>query len=302
MMEFGRVPNAENIDFSFPEDHVGSIKVLGGEKAAHCSVYVGCPIWADPAFVGTIYPRKAKSKDYPNYYSKQFNSIELNMSHYKALDKPTIEHWLNLTASGFKFCSKVHKDISHTPMIKQNASDMRAFMEIQQHLKEKLGLPFLQLPPNYDSSKIEDLLDFMDEVAFSHYAIELRHESWFTNEQVLNRICNYFYKNKITFLMTDTAGRRDVFHQRLTTKKAFIRFVANDLVGSDYIRINEWISRLKHWMDNGLEEIYFFIHTPTHVLMPDIAIYFITEFNKQTGMNLSLPKILKDDIEPGKLF
>jgi len=73
----------------------------------------------------------------------------------------------------------------------------------------------------------------------------------------LNTFSNYFYKNNLTLLLTDTAGRRDVLHQRLTSKTAFIRFVANDLHATDYKRMDEWITRLKNWIDNGLEEIYF---------------------------------------------
>lgn len=115
-------------------------------------------------------------------------------------------------------------------------------------------------------------------------------------------MCNYFYKNKLTLLITDTIGRRDVLHQRLTSKVAFIRFVANDLHPTDYLRMQEWIIRLKHWIDNGLEELYFFIHTPTHALMPEIAIYFMTEFNKHTGLNVRLPKMITTAIEPDKLF
>jgi uncharacterized protein YecE (DUF72 family) len=302
MMEFGRVSNIESIDFTLPPEHAGTIKVLGGKKSSKCSVYVGCPIWAEPGFVGKIYPRKAKSKDYPKYYSQQFNSIELNISHYKTIDQDTIEHWVDVTASDFKFFPKVNKIISHTPLIKQNADYMKEFIQAQTHFKQKLGMPFLQLPPNYDSSKIEDLMDFCDEVALSRCAIELRHESWFKNEAVLKHVCNYFYKNNITLLTTDTVGRRDVIHQRLTTKTAFIRFVANDLHPTDFVRMNEWITRLKYWIDNGLEEVCFFIHTPTHELMPELAIYFITEFNKKTGMNVRLPKISSSSIEPEKLF
>ena len=163
-------------------------------------------------------------------------------------------------------------------------------------------MPFLQLPPNYDSSKINDLLDFCDEVALSRCAIELRHESWFKNEEIIKHICNYFYKNNITLLLTDTSGRRDVLHQRLTTKTAFIRFVANDLHPTDYKRMDEWITRLKHWIDNGLEELYFFMHTPTHELMPELVIYFVTEFNKRTGLNVKVPKIFSPFIEDQKLF
>ncbi|MBK6983930.1 MAG: DUF72 domain-containing protein [Bacteroidetes bacterium] len=301
-MEFGKLQHIENVDFTLPSDHAGTIKVLGGVKANKCSVYVGCPIWSEAGFLGKIYPRKAKSKDFPKYYSQQFNSIELNISHYRPIDKDTIEHWVDTTASDFKFFPKVNQMVSHTPLIKQNADYMKEWMTNNQHFKHKLGMPFLQLPPTYDSTKIDDLLSFCDEIALSRCAIELRHESWFKNEAVLRHLCNYFYKNNITLLQTDTAGRRDVIHQRLTTKTAFIRFVANDLHPTDYLRMNEWITRLKHWIDNGLEEIFFFLHMPTHELMPEIIIYFANEFNKRTGLNLRIPKISSPFTEDQKLF
>lgn len=301
-MEFGRISNLETIVLNLPQDHSGTLKVLGGKKSEKCIVHVGCPIWAEPGFVGKIYSKKPKSKDISKYYSQQFNSIELNISHYKSLDKPTIEHWVDTTSSDFKFCPKINQIVSHTPFIKPNSNYMKEIMATNKNFGHKLGMPFLQLPPHYDSTKIHDLLDFCDEVALSRCAIELRHESWFSNATVIKTICNYFYKNNITFLITDTAGRRDVLHQRLTTKTAFIRFVANDLHPTDYLRIDEWIIRLKHWINHGLEELYFFVHTPTHELMPEIIMYFIYNLNLQTGMNLRTPKLISKSIENNKLF
>lgn len=301
-MEFGRISNIENTDFTLPPDHPGTLKVLGGKTSRKCSVYVGCPIWAEPGFVGKIYPKKAKSKDFIKHYGYQFNSIELNLSHYKALDKEVIEHWLDTTPSDFKFFPKVNQTISHVPSLAHGIELMKEFVHQMQFFKQKLGMPFLQLPPYYDSSKLDDLLNFIDLSLLSRCAIELRHESWFNHEKILNHLCNYLYKNKLTFLMTDTAGRRDVLHQRLTTKSAFIRFVANDLHPTDFVRMNDWVNRLKNWIDNGLEELFFFIHTPSHKLMPELVIYFITEFNRKTGMNLRTPKLLSNDTEPQTLF
>lgn len=294
-MEFGRLDNIDPVDFTLPADHAGVIKVLGGNKANNISVYVGLPIWSEKGFLGKIYPAKAKSKDYVKHYSKQFNSIELNISHYKPIEKDNIEHWVDETPSDFKFFPKVTHTISHVPNLKYNADILKKFLQEQKHYKQKLGMPFLQLPPYYDSSKLDDLLETLDIVAESRFAIELRHESWFKNDAILKQACNYFYKNNITFLITDTAGRRDVVHQRLTTKSAFIRFVANDLHPTDYIRMNEWIDRLNHWINNGLEEIFFFFHTPTHAIMPELAIYFIEEFHKKTGIKVRGPKLLSSD-------
>lgn len=301
-MKFGRTDNFAATDFTLPPVHPGSLKVLGEQKAKQVKVHVGCPIWADEGFVGKIYPASAKPGNYVKYYGRQFNSIELNISHYKQLDPLTIQRWVELTPGDFKFCPKVHQAISHTPYLYHNIDFMKEFLQTQQHFKQKLGMPFLQLPPNYDSSKLNDLLNFLDQVAMSHFAVELRHESWFNNEAVLKQVCNYFYKNKLTLLMTDTPGRRDVLHQRLTTKNAFIRFLANDLHPTDYIRMTEWVKRLDTWIENGLEEIYFFMHTPNHSLMPELVIFFLKELAKQTGIKLDPPKIMNPETPVQKLF
>lgn len=276
-MEFGKIANQQlldKIDFIMPASPPGNIKVLGGQKAKQVNLYVGCPIWSDPYFPGKIYPSYAQPRDFVKYYGRQFNSIELNISHYKYLDPMTIEKWIDATPNDFKFFPKVQNVISHTPLLKDNADVMRDFLSNMKHFKHKLGMPFLQLPESYDNSKINDLLGFLDNVAENGFAIELRHKSWFENKWVLKYISNYFYKNNLTFLLLDTPGRRDVLHQHLTTKTAFIRFLANDLHPIDRKRICNWIEQLNTWIENGLEEIYFFVHTPTNALMPEIIAFF----------------------------
>jgi uncharacterized protein YecE (DUF72 family) len=299
-MEFGKLESVDHIAFKLPEEHAGTLKVLGRQKAAHCRIRVGCPIWAEEGFVGKIFPLKTKRKDFLKQYSRQFNTIELNVSHYKPLDTETIEHWIDVTESNFIFCPKVNQTISHTPLLVYNVDLFKDLLDLYKQFKQKLGMPFLQLPNSYDSSKINDLLDFLDRSAVSNFAVELRHENWFNNEAVMKQLCNYFYKNKITFLMTDVAGRRDVLHGRLTTKTAMIRFIANDLHPTDFTRMNEWVDRLKIWIDHGLEELYFFIHTSTNVLLPEMVSYFLTQLERKTGITVKAPKIMAQ--EPDTLF
>jgi uncharacterized protein YecE (DUF72 family) len=86
-------------------------------------------------------------------------------------------------------------------------------------------------------------------------------------------------------VITDTAGRFDVIHQRLTTKTAFIRFTANDLHPTDYQRLDKWILRVNNWTSNGLEHLYFFMHTPNKCLCPQLVQYFIQGLNTTTGLN-----------------
>ena len=299
-MEFGKLESIEGVDFSLPAEHAGTLKVLGQQKAPHCKVHIGCPIWAEEGFVGKIFPPKTKRKDFLKQYSKQFNCIELNVSHYKPLDPETIAHWLDVTESNFVFCPKVNQMISHTPLLMYNVDMFKELLEVYKQFKEKLGMPFVQLPKSYDSSKMNDLLDFLDQSAVSNFAVELRHENWFNNEAVMRQVCNYFYKNKITLLMTDVAGRRDVMHGRLTTKTAMIRFIANDMHPTDFARMDAWAERLKMWIDNGLEELYFFMHTPSHELLPELVTYIINRLERTTGISVKPPKIIAR--EPDTLF
>ena len=208
-MEFGKLSHIEAVDFTLPADHPGIVKVLGQQKAAHCKVHVGCPIWAGEGFVGKIYPLKAQRKDYLKLYAKHFNSIELNVSHYKQPDTEQIQRWADMTSSDFIFCPKINQTISHTPILIQNVTMMKDFLNQQKAFHEKLGMPFFQLPNSYDSSKLNDLLDFFDQVAMSGFAVELRHESWFSNEAILKQVCNYFYKNNTTSQLADAGARTE---------------------------------------------------------------------------------------------
>ncbi|MCX6180372.1 MAG: hypothetical protein NT150_00395 [Bacteroidetes bacterium] len=63
-MEFGRLENIDQFNFTFPPNHPGTAKILGGTKSKELYVYVGAPIWNDPGFPGKIYPAKARDKDF----------------------------------------------------------------------------------------------------------------------------------------------------------------------------------------------------------------------------------------------
>ncbi len=295
-MKFGRLENIESIDFSLPPDHPGIKKILGGKRFENIGTYVGSVVWADENLVKKIYPERAGSKNYVKYYGKQFNTIELNATHYRVPDKETVKRWSDAVPEGFKFCPKVHESISHTQNITQSIELAQNFNDTIQAFGNKLGTSFLQLPPTFNTKGLNYLLEFLDVNPIRKLAIELRHESWFEegNEE-LKTLCNYLYKNNISLVITDVAGRRDVLHQRLTNKTAFIRFVANDLHATDYTRMNEWVQRLNEWIQQGLEEFYFFMHSPDKGLTADLAVYFINRLNKVVGLKMKAPKIKTDE-------
>ncbi|MGZ3885454.1 MAG: DUF72 domain-containing protein [Bacteroidia bacterium] len=294
-MEFGRLESIEGIDFSLPPDHPGVKKILGGKRSNALQVYVGCPEWVNDGFIGKIYPLHAKAKDYVKYYAQQFNSIELNASHYRVPDINTIQRWAGVVPEGFKFSPKVHQSISHSADISKCRNLIYDFYESVLHFGPHLGTSFLQLPPHFDTARLDLLLDFLEHCPLRDLAIELRHHSWFAGTEQLNTLCNYLYKTKFCLAVTDVAGRRDVLHGRLTNTTAFIRFVANNLHPTDYTRLDAWAERLTEWIGAGLETLYFFIHTPDKGLCPELALYFIGQLNKGAGLDIRPPELKAPD-------
>jgi hypothetical protein len=89
-MEFGKLPSVDHIDWTLPPDVEESLRYLEQIKdpVRPTQFYIGTPAWGHREWVGKIYPPGVKAADYLKYYAKNFNTIELNTSHYRI---PTAE-------------------------------------------------------------------------------------------------------------------------------------------------------------------------------------------------------------------
>ncbi|HEY1039991.1 MAG TPA: DUF72 domain-containing protein [Bacteroidia bacterium] len=291
-MDFGKLPSVDDISFSLPADHPGVKKVLGGAKN-NIRIYTGAPVWTDKGFVGMIYPEGTKEKDFLYHYSRQFSCIELNSTHYAIPSPETIRKWKETVPPGFKFCPKVPQTISHAKRIDQCINEMNYFIETINGFEDNLGASFLQLPPVFSAREIKNLMYFLDKIDPIHLSIELRHPNWFVHTEQLKELCNFLYQKKMGLVITDVAGRRDVLHMRLTNKTAMIRFGANNLHASDSPRIDEWVERICLWIANGLEELYFLMHTPKKYLTAPLAVDFINKLNPH--LTTKLPNLILQD-------
>lgn len=301
-MDFGRIEDFASVDYSLPPNHPGSSKVLGGHKCNAPQVFVGGVLWSDESFPGTIYPASAKPKDYAKHYCRQFNTIELNLTHYRMPEEATLKRWQEIAPAGFKFCPKVHQSISHAVDLRTMLPYHNACAASYKLLRDKLGVCFLQLPPAFGPAWLDNLLEFLDGSELRHLAVEVRHPDWFGGGKEINSLCNYLYKNGMLLVMTDTPGRRDVLHMRLTGKTAFIRFNAHNNHPTDKLRLDAWVQRLCEWFNLGLETVYFFVHTPQQVHMPHLVTYFIQQIKRQSGIELQVPRITAEAADPGLLF
>ncbi len=300
-MDFGKLNDISRVNFRLPASSKINKQLLARYTPNALQVWVGLPIWSQKAWIGKIYPPKAQSKDFLKYYAQQFNSIELNTTHYRIPDKTTIEQWKSQVSKNFRFSPKFPQPISHEKML-QNCQDLvAAFCKAISGFGENLGLSFLQLPPYFELKHLPILEKFLSEFPENiPLAVEFRHASWFKGEN-FEKAAEVLEKYNKSTVITDVAGRRDVLHQRITNSALMIRFVGNGLHPTDYIRLDEWVGQISEWQKQGLQRLFFFLHEPDNIVAPEIALYFIEKLNSACKTTLPLPKFFGKNIQI-KLF
>ena len=296
-MKFGKLQDISRVNFDLPPDPAGNTKVLTGlavpEEPPTC--YIGCTGWSMPEWVGKVYPKGTKSKDFLKYYSQQFNTIEFNTTHYRIPGFSTVEKWYNESAPGFKFCPKVPQSISHSKDLGASSDSLEVFSDAILGLKEKLGPCFLQLPPYFGHDRLALLEHFLQRWPSAiDLAVEVRHESWFEADSKRRDFLNLLFRYGVGTVITDVAGRRDVLHMALTSGIAMVRFVGNGLHPTDYTRIDKWVERIDDWFELGLQEIFFFTHEPDNILAPDLARYLFEKIRNNSTIRVKGPTLLDE--------
>ncbi|TYP95717.1 uncharacterized protein YecE (DUF72 family) [Sphingobacterium allocomposti] len=286
-MKFGKVDNVDEIDFSIPQTPKETINLLkANKKNAPLEVYVGCAKWNKADLKG-FYPRG--TKDELVYYSRQFNSIELNATFYNSPSKEQVMTWKQKTPEAFRFFPKIPQSISHFGRLLNAKEKVEAFVDATVLFEEKLGMAFLQLHDNYKPKDFDRLKTFLQEFPAGYpLAVEVRNAEWFSDESIKEQLFKLLEDTNKTNVIVDTAGRRDMLHMRLTTPFAFVRYVGANHP-SDYDRLDAWVDIIKEWKEAGLQKLYFFIHQNIEVESPLLAAHFIKKLNAEIGTDLNIP-------------
>lgn len=290
-MKFGKLENIESVDFSLPKEPQQNLKVLENLSTDSPTLFIGCTGWGMKEWKGVYYPEKTKPENYLFEYGKQFNTIELNSTHYGTPKAETLEKWYGDTPDDFVFCPKLHKAISHRKTLGIESDIIENTVDAYSILKEKLGPIFMQLPPYFDASRMT-LLErfFMSFPAEFDLSIELRHASWFEDESITNELHDMALNYNKGLLITDVAGRRDVLHMRICNHTLLVRFVGNGLHPTDFTRVDEWIERIQYYAQNGVNRIYFFPHEPDNILAPQLADYLCMKIGAEGTIQTRGPK------------
>lgn len=296
-MEFGRVPAGQlaAINFSLPPDLPKTTALLQHFKKQNnqCQIFIGCAKWGRPDWVGKIYPKGAKASDFLTHYARKFSCIELNATFYQMPTRQQTSTWRSKVPEYFKFCPKFTDQITHLRRLKDVQSLTDRFLDGISGFGNNLGPVFLMPHPSMGPQTAETIMAFIESLPRDlQLFVELRHPQWFTNKEAFNHFTSWLETRKVGMVITDAAGRRDCVHMRLTTPRAFIRFVGNSLHPTDYHRCNSWVERIAAWKDAGIESVYFFMHQHNELHSPELCQYLIVQLNQQLNTNIPVPELV----------
>ena len=286
-MKFGKVDNPEEINFTLPKDHPDTLKVFQKETpVANPPIFIGGTKWGKKD-LKNFYPRG--TRDELTYYSRQFNSIEMNSPFYRIFPPEQFIKWRKKTPEGFRFFPKINQSISHYKQLNDIKDVLDEYLFSVSHLENRLGMIFLQLHDRFSPKRIHLLAEFIKIWPTDlPLTVEVRNEEWFSDPVIANELYQLLEDNNISNTLVDTPGRRDIIHMRMTTAYPFIRFVGANHA-CDYKRLDDWVDRIEQWISQGMQELYFFVHQNLAVDSPMLSAYLIEQLNTRFGYNLKVP-------------
>jgi uncharacterized protein YecE (DUF72 family) len=137
----------------------------------------------------TFYPPKTPAAKMLAYYTRQFDTVELNNSFYRLPTIAAFAAWRKATPGNFVFAVKASRFITHNKKLKDPENAVDNILARAAHLGKKLGPVLFQLPPSWkvNVARLEGLLEVLPRE--HRYVFEFRETSWMTTEvyRVLRR-------------------------------------------------------------------------------------------------------------------
>lgn len=217
------------------------------------------------------------------YYSKFFNTVEINSTFYKLPTIKTFENWYKTTPKDFLFTIKLSKEITHINKLKINKITqplIMQFLESVSGLKSKLRIILIQLPKSFkfDQIILETFLAyFFSQLKIKNKKCKLVIE--FRDERSFNSECYEILKKyKIGLVINDSPYFPKV--KKFTANFTYIRMHGPlSLYTSNYSHLQ--LNKLKSEIDSfpkNLKQIFIYFNNDYNGFATENAQYLNKKF------------------------
>jgi uncharacterized protein YecE (DUF72 family) len=138
------------------------------------SVHIGTSGWHYDHWRRPLYPEKLPASKMLDYYSRHFDTAELNNTFYRLPTENGLNTWRESTPKDFCFAAKGSRFITHMKKLKYPESAVEKYFDRVCQLGSKLGPSVFQPPPWWeaDAGRLEAFLEVLPRRR--RYAFELR--------------------------------------------------------------------------------------------------------------------------------
>ncbi|NND98592.1 MAG: DUF72 domain-containing protein [Pirellulaceae bacterium] len=273
--------------------------------------FLGCPVWACDQWAGRVYPERTPRNDWLSWYSRTFNTVEGNSTFYAMPSQETMQRWAQQVATGFQFCLKFPRSISHELELRHAEEETRTFLRCIEPLAnaEVLGPTFLQLGPRFGPERFDALDEYLSQLPQGFdWAVELRHPGWFDqadNEHRVNDLLSRLQIDKVLLdsrplyqcppedemeRVSQSRKPKTPVRQTVTANCPMLRIIGRDRIELVDRFFDQWAPIVSNWIRNGRKP-YVFTHAPDDMFAPDLARRFAAEMQCRLGeATISVPR------------
>ncbi len=240
--------------------------------------YIGCSGWWYKDWDERFYPTGlSESKRLP-FYSKYFNTTEVNVTFYRVPPRSTVESWVRRTPKNFIFSVKIPKEITHGTHMLYAERLINKFLDtinpLQKH--NKLGALLFQLPPDFTKTRgtFQRLKDFIDKLPKTYeYSVEFRHKSWLSDE-----VFKLLEEYEIAYVIVDEPLLPPIV--KVTADFAYIRFHGHGRKVWYYYnytrqQLEKWCGIIRKEIEPSVSRLYIYFNNHFRAFAPKNAQEFI---------------------------
>lgn len=200
-----------------------------------------------------IFYTEVPSNKHLSYYSKFFNSVEINTTFYHLPSTKTVKNWITQVPKSFCFSIKASRFITHIKRLKDCEESLKLFYHRIHYLKKAMGPILFQLPPSFkkDFERLNHFIELLN--PNYRHVFEFRSDSWFDEE-----IYSLLKKHNIALCISDLDGH-------LSPIETPANFVYLRLHGPKKAykgkygkrALSFWVKKMNEWKNKKAVYLYF---------------------------------------------
>jgi uncharacterized protein YecE (DUF72 family) len=130
-----------------------------------------------------VYPRGLPARQWLAYYSRLFDTVEINNTFYRLPRRESVAAWVEESPPGFLFTVKASRYLTHVKRLRDMNEGVARFYERIEPLARspKMGPVLWQLPPTFRRDD-ERLASALAQLPPGRHCFEFRHETWFAGD------------------------------------------------------------------------------------------------------------------------